>query len=215
MMRRIMVNKIALDHRFTVGVFEYRLSKNLCRLQGRSSRQRNFDRIEVFNYAAVFTLIVPLITIQYFGIAHLFVQNVSAMCLINDDQVVVGDSRHAFSIVIENAPHHALHGCNLDTCFFVNALVVKPLDIVNFVKRHQIFQLDLLEYIRSLIAQRGSVYQEKYPLKPIGFQESVNHAQHSTGFSGSGSHGKQYCFPAVNDCLLSSLNRIQLVFAEI
>ena len=54
-------------------VFENRLAENLGGLEGRGSGQGNFHRIEILNHTAVFTLIISLISIEKFGIAHFLI----------------------------------------------------------------------------------------------------------------------------------------------
>ena len=67
----------------------------------------------------------------------------------------------------------------------------------------------------GLLAQRGTVNQEQNPLKAVGGEETVDHAQNSTGLAGAGSHGNQCGLLAVNDCLFRSLDSPNLIITEI
>ena len=69
----IVIHQIALDDCFTVSILENRLAKNLGCLESRGSGQGNFHCIEILNHTAVFTLIISLISIEKFGIAHFLI----------------------------------------------------------------------------------------------------------------------------------------------
>ena len=87
--RSVVVHQIALDHGLAVGVLEHGLSKNLRGLQGRRSGQRNAGRVEVFDDCAVLALVVQLVAVEDFRVAHLLIEDITTVGLIHDDEVKV------------------------------------------------------------------------------------------------------------------------------
>ena len=156
-----MVYKITFDNSFTICILKYRLTKNLGSLQCRSCGKCNFYSIKVFNDGAIFTLIICLIAIKQLIFSHLFIQNVSAMCFIDNNQVVIRNCRHCIFCVVQNTLYHTLNSCNMYTGFFINFLIFKPLDIINLIKRHKVLKLNFFKYILSLFAERCSVNKEQ------------------------------------------------------
>ena len=214
-MRGIVIDQIALDDSLAVGVFEDRLAEDLRGLERGRRRQRNTDRVKVFNDAAVFALVVELVTIKKLILAHLFVEDIAAVRLVDDDQVIVCDSGHGILIVIQDAFDHALDRGNLDAGLLVDALIVQLFDVVDIVQGQQFFQLDLFENVLSLLAQGVSVYQEEDAAEASRLQEAVDHAEDGSGFSCACRHGKENILLAVHNGSFRRLNGFQLVFAEV
>ena len=202
----VVIHQIPLDNRFTVGVLENRLAKNLGGLEGRGSGQSNFHRIEILNHAAVFALVVPLVPVEKFGVSHLFVQEVAPVGLVYDNQVIVVDCGHGFSIIVENTLYHPLYGSNLDAGLSLNLFIFQPFDVIDVRQGHQILQLDLFEYIQCLLSQGGAVHQEQDSFETACFQEAVNHAQHCPGLAGTGGHGQQSCIFSIHNGLFRCLD---------
>ena len=211
----VVSHQIPLDNRFTVGVLENRLAKNLGGLEGRSRSQSDFYRIEILDHAAVFALVIPLIPVEKFGVSHLLVQKIAPVSLIYDNQVIVIDCRHGFPVIVENTLHHSLYGGNLDTGLLLNLFVFQSLNVIDVRQRHQILQLDLFEYIQCLLSQSGAVHQEQDALETARFQETVDHAQHRPSLAGTGGHGQQSCIFPIHDGLLRCLNSPHLIIAEV
>ena len=214
-MRSVMIHQISLNDRFSVAVFIYRLSKNTRGLKRRCRSKCNAHCIKIFDHIPVFTLVIKLIPVQEFILPHFFIQNVSSVCLINDDQIIVSYSRHILPVIIENTLDHALYCCHLNTGLFINALILKPLDIVDIVQRHQILDLNVFEYVRGLLSQCIAIHQEQDPAESSRLQEAIDHAQNRTGFACSRSHRNQDILLTIHDCLLGGANRPQLVFSQI
>ena len=213
--RGVVVHQIALDNCFPIGILENRLAENLGGLEGRGSGQRDFHRVKILNYAAIFTLIVSLVPVKKFSIPHLLVQKVAPVGLVYDNQVIVVDRGHGFSIIVENTLYHSLYGGNLDTSLPLNFFVFQSLNVIDVRQGHQILQLDLFEYIQCLLSQSGAVHQKQDALETACFQETVDHAQHRPGLAGTGGHGQQSCIFPVYDGLLRCLNSPQLIIAEV
>ena len=184
-----MIHQIPLDDCFPIGVLENRLAENLGGLKSRGSGQSDFHRIEILDHAAVFALVVSLVSVEKFGISHLFIQKVAPVGLVYDNQVIVVDRGHGFSIIVENTLYHPLYGSNLDTGLSLNLFIFQPFDVIDVRQGHQILQLDLFEYIQCLLSQSCAVHQEQDSFETACFQEAVNHSQHCPGLAGTGCHG--------------------------
>ena len=213
--RSVVVHQIALDHGLAVGVLEHGLSKNLRGLQGRRSGQRNAGRVEVFDDCAVLALVVQLVAVEDFRVAHLLIEDITTVGLIHDDEVVVGDSRHGVVIVIDDTFDHALHGGDLDAGLLVDGLIFQTLDIVYIVQSHQLFQLDLLEHVLRLFTKGVAVNQEEYAAESAGLQEAVNHTQHGAGLARAGRHRQKDVLLSIQNGLFCSLDGLKLIFAQV
>ena len=182
------------------------MAENLGGLEGRGSGQRDFHRVKILNYAAVFALVVPLIPVEKFGVSHLFVQEVAPVGLVYDNQVVVADCGHGFSIIVEDTLYHPLYGGHLNAGLTLDLFVFQPLDVIDIGQRHQILQLDLFEYIQCLLSQSCAVHQEQNSFETTCFQETVDHAQHRPGLAGTGGHGQQSCIFSAHNGLFRCLD---------
>ena len=183
-----MVHQIAINHSLSIAVGIYRLTKNLGGMYGRGSRKGYFNAIKIFNYRAIFALKIPLIPKGQLFLCHQLVQSIAPVSLIHNNQIKIWYRWLLFIIVIENPLYHTLNSGYLHPGFLLHQLVLQALDIIDFVKGHQLLQLYVLEHIMSLYSQGVSVYQKENPLEPIGFQKTVNHAQYSSGFACTSSH---------------------------
>ena len=57
-------------------------------------------------------------------------------------------------------PNHALNGSNFDAGLRVKALLPKLTDIVYVIQSQQFFQLNLFEYILSLLTEGVAIHQK-------------------------------------------------------
>ena len=79
----IMIYQITVNHGFTVGIVEDRLSEYLGSMQRRCCSQRNFHGIKVLDDGTVFADVVILVTVEHLGFAHFLIQNISTVCFVN------------------------------------------------------------------------------------------------------------------------------------
>ncbi len=142
-----MVNQISLHHSFTISILKYWLSKNFGCLQSRRCRQPNFNRIEIIDNRPIFALVLCLITVQQLLCIHVAVKNIPSMRLIYNNQIIIGNGRHSFSIIKKNPLYHSLHRSHLNTGFFLDVFFFQTLDIINIIKRHQIFQFHFFKNV--------------------------------------------------------------------
>ena len=91
--RRIMVDQIAVDHGFAVGVGEDGVAEDIDRVQRRRRREADLHRIEILQDAAVFGDVVILAAEAEFGIRHLAVKQIAAVAFVDDHQIVLIDRR--------------------------------------------------------------------------------------------------------------------------
>ena len=99
-MRGIMIDEITVDHSFTVRVIEDRFPENLRRVQRGRSGQSYLDGVKVFDDCPVFTDIIILIAVEHFRFAHFLVKDVSAVSLVHNNQIIVGNRGHRFALGI-------------------------------------------------------------------------------------------------------------------
>ena len=137
------------------------------------------------------------------------------MGLIHDNQVIIADCGHGFPIVVEDALYHPLYSRHMDTGFPLDLLVLQAFDIVDICQRHQLFQLDLFEYIQGLFSQLSAVYQKQDAFETTRFQKPVDHTQHGTRLAGTSRHGQQNACFSIYNSLLRCLNRTKLIISKI
>ena len=166
LMRGIMVNQIAFNDRFPIRITKYRLAKYLGGLQCRCCSQADFNRIKIFNNGPIRALIFPLIAVKLLSLIHLLIENITSVCLINNNQIKVRNRRHIISIIIENPFYHPLYRCHLYTGFFLNHFIFQTIYIIKSIQSHQLFQLDFPKNILGLLPQCGPVNQKQNSAKP-------------------------------------------------
>ena len=161
LMRCIMVNQITIQHSLAIGVGINRLAEDFRRLQGRRCGERNFYRVKIIQHIAILALVIALVAIKLLRLRHFLIQNITAVRLVDNNQIVITDCGNAvLTFGVHNALHHALYGSNVHGCFRINQLIGKLLDIVNLVQRLQAFQLHLFKDILRLHAQGVAVNEE-------------------------------------------------------
>ena len=134
LMRCIMVNQITIQHSLAIGISINRLAENLRCLQGRRCGERNFYSVKIIQHIAVLALVVALVAIKLLRLCHFLIQDITAVRLVNDNQIVIADCGNALlTFGVHNALHHALYGSNMHGGFRINQLIGKLLDIVNLV----------------------------------------------------------------------------------
>ena len=134
--RSIVIDKITVNDSFSVRVCKHRLSENLCCMQSRSSRESNLDSIEILYNSTIFADIIFLITIQHFIIAQFFVERITSMRFINNDQVIVRNRGHCAIFVVYQTFYKALDSSYMYLCFLFNLFFVKTFDIIYLVESH-------------------------------------------------------------------------------
>ena len=100
-------------------------------MERRGCGQSNLHSIEILDDSTVFTDIVILVAIEHLRFAHFPIQNVSTMCLIDYNQIIVGNRWHGVTFGIKNALYEALNCCDMYLGFFVDLLFIQTLDVVN------------------------------------------------------------------------------------
>ena len=210
-----MVYQISFNNRFTIRIFKDRRPKNLCSLQGRCRRQSNTNRIKILHNTAVLTLIIQLIPVQDLIVTHFLIKDIATVGFINDNKIVIRYCRHGLFIVIQDTLNHALDGCHLNTGFPINSLIIQPLNIVNIIQGHQVFQLHFFKDIRGLLTQGITVHKEKDSSEAPCFQKAVDHSQYGSGLSRTCGHGQENILLTINDRLLGCPDCLQLIFTEI
>ena len=153
LMRCVMVNQITVQHSLAIGIGINRLAENFRCLQGRRCGERNFYRIKIIQHIAVLALVIALVAIKLLRLRHFLIQDITAVRLVDDNQIVIADCGNTvLAFGVHNALHHALYGSNVHGGFRINQLIGKLLDIVNLVQRLQAFQLNLFKDILRLHA---------------------------------------------------------------
>ena len=161
LMRCVMVNQITIQHSLAIGVGINRLAENFRCLQGRRCGERNFYRVKIIQHIAVLALVIALVAIKLLRLCHFLIQNITAVRLVDNNQIVIADCGNTLlAFGVHNALHHALYGSNVHGSFRINQLIGKLLDIVNLVQRLQAFQLNLFKDILRLHAQGIAVNKE-------------------------------------------------------
>ena len=112
--RRLVVDQEAINHGLAVGVGEDRIAEDLHRMQGRRGGQADFDGVEVLQNAAIFRDIVVLGAELELLVRHFAVEQIAAMALVDDHQVILIDWRR-FGIVLgeQDAFDEALNGADV------------------------------------------------------------------------------------------------------
>ena len=80
-----MVNEPTVNNSFAVAVCKHGFAENLCGMKGRCGGQSNLYRIEILDNLLIFAHVILLVIIEDFFLGHLSIENVSSMCLINDN----------------------------------------------------------------------------------------------------------------------------------
>ena len=91
------------------------------------------------------------------------------MGLVHDDQVVIRDRGHRTGIVIEDTFDKTLHRCHMDFGFLVDIFIIQILDVIDFIKSHQVFDFYFLKHVLCLLAKRGAVNKEQNPFEASAF----------------------------------------------
>jgi hypothetical protein len=107
---RLVIDEHVVEHRLAVAVLEHRPPEDLGGVQGRGGGEADLDRVEVIEHAAVLGDVVALVAEVDLGVAHLAVEEVAAVALVDDDAVVLIDRRHVGTRREEDALDHALDG---------------------------------------------------------------------------------------------------------
>ena len=98
---------------------------------------------------------------------------------------------------------------------FVDVLIIEPLDVIDLVECHEVFQFYLFEHVGSLLSERGAIHQKENPLKSVCGQETIDHAENGSGLSRSCCHRQQDVFSAARDGLFRRLDGIHLIGSQI
>lgn len=61
---RVVIDEVACDDGFTIGVFEHGLAENLCGLERRRGGETDFHGVEIIDDGAVFALVIALIAVE-------------------------------------------------------------------------------------------------------------------------------------------------------
>ena len=88
-----MVDQVAVDHGLAIGVGEDRVAEDVGRVQRRRGGQADLHGVEIFQHAPVFRDVVLLAPEAQFGVRHLAVEQIAAVALVDDHQVVLVDGR--------------------------------------------------------------------------------------------------------------------------
>ncbi|CGV90054.1 Uncharacterised protein [Salmonella enterica subsp. enterica serovar Typhi] len=91
--RGILIDQVTVDHRRTVGVAVNRFAENLHCMQRWRGGQGDFYRIEMVENATVGGNVIQLAAELQLALGLLFIENVAAVCFIDDDTVVAAN-RH-------------------------------------------------------------------------------------------------------------------------
>ena len=112
--RRLVVDEPAVDHGLAIGIGEDRIAEDLNGMQGRRGGEADLDRVEVFQHAAVFRDVVLLRSEFEFLVGHFAVQQIAAMALVDDHQVILVDRRRVGIVLGEqHAFDEALNGADV------------------------------------------------------------------------------------------------------
>ena len=91
--RRLVVDEVAVDHRLAVGVGEDRVAEDVGGVERRRGGQADLHRVEIVQHAPVFRDVVLLAPEAQFGVGHLAVEQIAAMALVDDHQIILVDGR--------------------------------------------------------------------------------------------------------------------------
>ena len=121
-------------------------------MESRRGSQRDFHGVKIFNDGTIFALIVALVFEKNFVVGKFTVEDVAAMSFVDNYQVKV---RHAWRsvFVVKNSFDHALNSRDLQTCFLAESFIAEFVDVVDFIWRQQVFELDGGENVLSLVAE--------------------------------------------------------------
>ena len=214
-MGSIVIYQIAVNDSLTVGIVKNRLSEYLSGVQRRCCSQRNFHGIKVLNDGTVFADVVILVTVEHLGFAHFLIQNISTVCFVNHNQIVVCNGGHGISLGIEDTLNKTLDRCDMYFCFSVYFLFIQALDVIDGIQGHQFFVFYVLEYIFGLLTKSSTVNQDQDSLESVALNKAIDHAKDGTSLSGAGSHGQQNSLFAIDDSLFCRLNSIDLILTQI
>ncbi len=169
--RRFVVDQPAVDYRFAVAVGVDRTSEDVDRVLGGRCGQRDLHCVEVIEHPPVRRDVVGFRADFQLALAHFAVEDVAAVRLVDDDEVVAVDrDLAAIATITEDSPHHALDGGHMDLGGAVRRDVAKFLDIVNLGEHLVLLQAHVLEGVLRLFAERGAVDEEKDAVEAFGLQ---------------------------------------------
>ena len=115
-MRRVIVNKIAVNHRIAVGICVDWISKNQLCMQGRCRSQSDSYSVKVFNDFFVLAYKVVLVAEQKLRLAKLLIKRVASVRLVNNNAVKIPGRRNSFLVLAHNTCNHSLNSRNLNSC---------------------------------------------------------------------------------------------------
>ena len=209
------VDEVAFDHGLAIGVLVRRRAEDLGRVERRRRRQPNPDRIEVVDHAAVLRDIIPLGAEGEFVLAHLLVEVVPAMGLVDDDAVVAIDrDRRGRVARVEQVPHHPLYCRYVKAGIRLRRQVAYALHVVNLVEALEVLELHVLKRTLGLLGQRRPIDQEENAPKPTGLDQAVDQPERRPGLPCPSCHGEKNLSAPLGNALLGGLDRVELIIAK-
>ncbi|MNZ30843.1 hypothetical protein D3C78_481290 [compost metagenome] len=116
------------------------------------------------------------------------------MGFVDDDAVEGVDWRRI--VRLEDAPHHGLHGGNLDARLGLGGHIAEFLDVVDLRQGVVLLQGRLVEGLEGLLAEGAAVDQKEDAAEAFGLQQAIHQADDGARLAGTGGHGQQ-ALPAV------------------
>ena len=166
--RRLVVDEPAIDHGFAIGIGEDRIAEDLHGMQGRRGGEADLDRIEVLQHAAIFRDVVVLRAEFEFLVGHFAVQQIAAMALVDDHQIILVDGRRVGIVLREqHAFNEALNGANvhLGLGFWRNVIeTLQAEDVGECLDAHDFGRA---EFRLGLLAKRAAVDHKANPMKAL------------------------------------------------
>ena len=210
-----MVDEVAVDDGFAVGVGEDGRAEDLRRVERGGGGEGDLHGVEVVDDAPVFAEVVALVAVEELVVGHVFVEEVAAVGFVDDDEVEVADGGGGTFLAVEDAAHEALHGRDLEARFACGLRVVRDaLDVVDLREGLELGELDLAEGVLRLAAEDVAVDEEEDAAEAPGLEEAVDHREGEARFPCARGEGEEDGARAACDGALRSLDGADLVVSE-
>ena len=216
LVRSVMIRQKAVDDCLPVGIAEDRRAENPRGLQGRCGRQPDLDRLKVVDDFSVFALIVALIAVELFLVAHFPVKDVAPVGLVHDNQIIVADGGHPVAaLAVEDAFDHTLYRGDVDARFPFSKPVRQAADSVDLAQGVQLLEPDIPEHLQRLRAEGMAIHEKEHAPETPALEKAIHQAQHGAGFARARGHGQQHALRALPHGPLGGLDGAQLVVPQV
>ena len=213
--RRLLVHEPSINHRLAQTISEDRATEDLGSMQCRRGCQADADGIEVLDDTAILADIVVLGAEPQLGVAHLAIERVAAVALVDEHQVILVDRGHVLGRGREqHAFDQALDGADVDLSVQVGRGIPQHLETEDVREGSSAHNACAGERVFRLLPEGGPVYHKADSAEAPRVQETIQERHGELRLARPRSHGEQErALTVVSERRLYGLDAAHLVVA--